>query len=346
MTGMRCAALVVALAVACAAGASAAEPAEVAARPGPPWQARLDADHPFVGIVFDGRSGEPLTPDAALDRLAGARFVLLGERHDHPDHHRLQAWVIERMAARGRRPLVVLEMLDDDQARAAQERGAAANADAWAEAVGWSRSGWPEFALYRPVIAAALAAGLDLAPGSLSRTTLRRVAAPARDAEPDPEASALRGALGLDAPLDPALRDAMAREIERGHCGHAPADLLPRMVETQRVRDARLAEAMTRAPASAGAVLVAGAGHTRTDRGAPLHLRALAPDGGIASLVFAEVRPGLDDPRAALDPEEGQGPHDLVWFTPRLDDDDPCERFREPLRRLGPRAPGAGTGAR
>jgi hypothetical protein len=28
-------------------------------------------------------------------------------------------------------------------------------------------------------------------------------------------------------------------------------------------------------------------------------------------------------------------PYDFVWFTPRVDDLDPCERFAEQLRRAG-----------
>ena len=49
--------------------------------------------------------------------IAAARdFVLLGEKHDNPDHHRLQAWMIDALVARGRRPAIAMEMLDAEQA--------------------------------------------------------------------------------------------------------------------------------------------------------------------------------------------------------------------------------------
>jgi hypothetical protein len=28
-------------------------------------------------------------------------------------------------------------------------------------------------------------------------------------------------------------------------------------------------------------------------------------------------------------------PFDYVWFTPAVDDEDPCEKFRKPLERMG-----------
>lgn len=319
------------IALAVSALAALAGAAQAQARPGPPWHTRVLADHPLVGFVFDARTGEALPPAAAVRRLAAARFVLLGEKHDNPDHHRLQAWLIEALAARGRRPGVVLEMLDDGQrdALAAQRRARPGDVDGLATALRWERSGWPAWPLYRPIFAAALAADLPLRPGSFERAALRRLAA----AAPDAEARAQRTALGLDAPLAPALRDALAAEIESSHCGHAPPERLPAMIETQRLRDARLAQVLAQAPGD-GALLIAGTGHTRGDRGVPLHLPHFALQASIASLAFAEVSEERREPPSTARPWPELGPHDLVWLTPRVDALDPCQAFARELERL------------
>jgi uncharacterized iron-regulated protein len=78
-----------------------------------------------------------------------------------------------------------------------------------------------------------------------------------------------------------------------------------------------------------GAVLIAGAGHVRTDRGVPAYLATRVPDASVASVAFVEVASG------AVAPADYAGrfgaarlPFDFVWFTARADDADPCARLR------------------
>jgi uncharacterized iron-regulated protein len=102
------------------------------------------------------------------------------------------------------------------------------------------------------------------------------------------------------------------------------------MVTAQRARDAQMAERLL-AAARDGAVLIAGAGHVRTDRGVPAYLAGRVPAGGIASVAFVEV---ATDRTAPGDYAERFGaarlPFDFVWFTTRADDGDPCARMRAP----------------
>ena len=83
-------------------------------------------------------------------------------------------------------------------------------------------------------------------------------------------------------------------------------------------------------------VLIAGAGHPRTDRGVAWVLRQMQPDVTVAGLMFREVIDALTAPdeyaRTLVDTPAL--PFDYVWFTPRVDDQDPCERFRRELERL------------
>src|SRR5262245_58173308 len=77
-----------------------------------PWVSPLLADHPLVGTIWDARERRATTR-AMLDAAAArADFVLLGETHDNPDHHRLQLELLEAMVRAGRRPAVALEQLD------------------------------------------------------------------------------------------------------------------------------------------------------------------------------------------------------------------------------------------
>jgi len=286
----------------------------------------LGQDHPLTGRIWDATAARFLTADALTARLVAARFVLLGERHDHPEHHLLQASIVRGLAAAGRRPTVAFEMLDADQAGAlaAYLQRSPRDAAGLGDAVGWSRSGWPPWPLYEPIAEAALSASLSLAAANLPPATVRAVARGNLGAlEP-----ALVRIHGLDRPAAPPVEAQMEAEMRESHCSKLPEAMLAGMVTAQRARDATMADRLL-AAAGDGAVLIAGAGHVRTDRGVPIYLAARAPFVTIASVAFLEVASGR---AAATDYAERFGaarlPFDYVWFTSRADEVDQCARFR------------------
>ena len=106
--------------------------------------------------------------------------------------------------------------------------------------------------------------------------------------------------------------------------------LVPGMVVAQRARDAHMAERLV-AGQRDGAVLIAGAGHARTDRGVPRVLASLAPDASVVAVAFVEVADAWTaPPDYATRFGAARLPFDFVWFTARVDNADPCARFREP----------------
>src|SRR5438105_9280301 len=119
-----------------------------------------------------------MTQDALGTAVSTAKFALLGERHDHAEHHQFQAWLLRRMVEAGRRPAVAFEMLDTTQAAALARHLAAAPRDAagLGDAVGWHATGWPAWRLYQPIAEATLAAGLPIVAANLPATTARAVA--------------------------------------------------------------------------------------------------------------------------------------------------------------------------
>jgi uncharacterized iron-regulated protein len=85
-----------------------------------------------------------------------------------------------------------------------------------------------------------------------------------------------------------------------------------------------MAQVLISAGGKDGAVLIAGGGHVRLDRGVPYQLARTAPGVSVASLVLREVRHGETNPKVYAAEE---GPFDFMWFTPRGSDADPCADF-------------------
>jgi uncharacterized iron-regulated protein len=296
------------------------------------WQAPLGRAHPLAGRVWDVAASRFVDPAEVRTRLAASRYVLLGETHGNPDHHRLQAWSLRALIDAGRRPAVAFEMLTDDHASAVARylAGRPPDAAGLGDAVAWARSGWPDWRLYQPIADLAVAHGLPILTANLGGTTVRALARGGAGAV-DP---ALASRWGLGAPLPAPAEVVMANEIREAHCGHASDRMVTGMIAAQRARDARMAESLL-AGERDGAVLIAGAGHVRRDHGVPFHLARRAPGARVLSVGFLEVRDDLTSP-----PDYGARfgvaapPFDLVWFTPRTDDQDPCERFRKSLEKL------------
>lgn len=248
-----------------------------------------------------------VAPDALPSRLAGYPVVLLGEVHDNADHHRIQAEMVAAMQPAA----LVFEMLTPDQAaRITPELRQ--DARALGTALGWEASGWPDFAMYYPIFAAAPDAVVF--GGAMPREQVRRAFAESAAAAFGEGADRF----GLDRPLDPDDQSARAALQQEAHCNALPDSMLPGMVEAQRLRDAALAQAVERALAETGGpvAVITGTGHVRRDHGIPAALAVSAPDLRVLAVGQFEADPGPD------------APYDLWVVTDPVNRPDPCATFR------------------
>lgn len=231
--------------------------------------------------------------------------AILGEIHDNPDHHAAQARIVDEI----RPSALVFEMLTPDQAGRHVPGG---DAETLAEAFGWAESGWPEFDLYFPIFAAAPEAAIYGAgvPREMARGVMSDGLAASFGARAE--------AFGLTEPLpedEQADREAFQMAA---HCDALPAEMLPMMVDMQRLRDAALARETARALEETGGpvAVITGNGHAREDRGLPVYLARVAPGANVVTLGQGE---------AGRPPD---GVFDVALDAPRPDRADPCAAFR------------------
>ena len=219
------------------------------------WLSPTGRNHPLAETIWDVRADGFVTPSDLAGRLAAARFVLLGERHDNPEHHAIQARLLRGLIAAGRRPAVGFEMLstDDTSAIARYLARSPKDASGLGEAVNWKSAGWPDWPLYEPIAQAALDAGLPVVATNLSRVATEAIR---RNGLAGLSGSLARQ-LGLELPPAPETREAMRRELGESHCDRVEGVDLERMVDIQWARDARMAEALVRGGLRDGAVLIA-----------------------------------------------------------------------------------------
>ncbi len=279
-------------------------------------------EHPLAGRIWHVAQERFVGEDELIDLLRPARYVLLGESHDNADHHRAQAYVIERLARAGRKPIVAFEQMDASQ-QSALDRHVNAPGDAagLGRAVGWSNT-WPEWRFYQPIAEAALRNGLGMVAANVTDDLVRRAL---RDVGVLDAAFVARTRLGE--PLPEAAHRLLDRELVMMHCG-TTGPVIQMMMTAQRVRDAAFADALTRRDEGDGGVLIAGTGHTRSDFGVPWVLGKMTPGANVASLAMVEVAgPFTRAQDYAQLYDSARLPFDYVWFTPAANrgrGGDPC----------------------
>lgn len=270
----------------------------------------------FAVLVAGLAAGAPLAAEqpVGIDEFIGSArgfdFVVLGEIHDNPEHHRNQAEIVAAL----RPGALVFEMIPQDREDLVNRlRSEGAGRGEIAEALDWEASGWPDFAMYAPILEAApdaLVFGAGLPIEDVRRAVTEGAAEVfGVDAE----------IYGLDLPLDPDEQAAREATQAAAHCDALPADMLPGMVEAQRLRDAALANSARWARTTSGGqvVVITGTGHADRIRGMPAKLLLADPDARILSLGQFEEAPG--EPEA----------FDRHMVAEAPERDDPCAAFRD-----------------
>jgi len=259
------------------------------------------APAPVSGEIRDLQSGEVLTSQQLMTRLARPERLIIGEQHDNADHHTAQLWLLRALGEQRQQGSLLLEMLTpDQQPKVVAARQTPASADV-AKALDW-QDGW-DWTLYGPIVRFALSQPYPLLAANLDNNEIRAVYR---------ESPALSGARSNAA----SVQNTLLEQISDSHCGLLPESQMPAMLAVQQQRDRRMAERLLAAPTPS--ILLAGAWHARKDAGVPLHVLDLGAADAPTVLMLAEQGEKVTAVMA-----------DYVWYTPATSKPDYCEQMRK-----------------
>ncbi|MFT6430224.1 MAG: putative iron-regulated protein [Halopseudomonas sp.] len=264
----------------------------------PAWISPEGLDDPHVGQVLDTANGIWLTPAMLVESLVSAPHVLVGEKHDNPDHHRLQLWLLQRLHEVRPQASLLMEMIDPSQQAAVDRLQGKLTDEAQLPAeLAWGE-GW-DWTLYGPLVRWGLVESQHLLTANISQDEMKAIYQ-----NPDE----LAGIYSAQA------REVLNDAIATSHCGKLPQSQFPAMLAVQQQRDQRMAKQLADAPKNA--LLMAGNYHVRKDIGIPLHW----PVEGVAPpLVVMLIEAG-----GAL-PDRSQA--DFVWLTAAMPEIDYCAQW-------------------
>ena len=257
---------------------------------------------PVSGEIRDLRSGQTLTAQELLARLAKPSRLIVGEQHDNRDHHQLQLWLLQTLNEQRPQGSLLLEMLTpDQQGRVDHVKHSSPLPADLPNALAW-QPGW-DWNLYGLIVGFALTQPYPLLAANLDTLEVRNVYA-----KPP--------TLGGSRSNAPMVKETLLAQISDSHCGLLPTSQMPAMLAVQQQRDRRMAGRLLAAPTPS--LLFAGAYHARKDVGVPIHVQDLGESEAPMVLMLAEQGAEVTPAMA-----------DYVWYTPATPPQDYCAQMRK-----------------
>ena len=286
----------------------------------------LSQEHPLIGKIWSVKEKKFIDKEQLLQQAYQSEYVLLGETHDNTQHHEDHGWMITKIASHHQKAAIAFEMLSQDQAKVVNNVEFN-NTDELLDTLEQARTGWEYKKYYKPVFDSVLKAKLPMHAAEIDREMLMKIVSKGISQAPVEVQKLLE-----TTKLSDEATESLKKEIEMTHCGMINEEMTRTMMLGQKVRDAAIAATlhdMKKAPIEV-AMLVAGSGHIRNDRGAPFYLKALDKNAKITSIAWLEIDSETNDPQT-YSKRWGTDklPFDFVVYTAQVDRPDPCEEMKK-----------------
>lgn len=307
------------------------------------------SDHPLDQKILDTTDGKYISESETNNLIASADVVYLGEVHDNPWHHQIQLDVIRTLVASGRKPAVGMEMFSNSQTShlmafadgfvRPDNAGNVSNKKQrqLRKQLGWGKERDQEWAAYYPLMQQAGESGLPLFGIDLPAGIRRRITRVGLE-NLSPVEQRLITRTGFD---NSTYQQVMYEEFTRGHCGWNDPALLQKLYQTWIARNDAMATAisdMLSTTENRPVIIIVGNGHTRHNMG--VYERVLSLEPGVRQINIGltpvqQQKHAFEDyiERVRVDDDGPRPAHELIWFTPSVDKEDPCIKYREQLKK-------------
>lgn len=263
--------------------------------------------------VYELKGGNKISVAELNTALLGYKYILLGEKHTNPNHHRIRGEIISAFADSS--PVVVSEHLDFGRTAI------------WVDSVensldgcAFDKKGW-KWPMHEPLFATLYNAKIELIGGNISKAEARDIAINGEQKIPNRLFELYKAT-----PYSDSAFKILSQDLIKGHCGKLEVAKIPKLSAAQHTKDASMAAAMTSAK-NKKIFLVAGNGHVRKDYGVPRIISFLDSAQKTAVVGFGSLGE-YDDSKI----ENYRSMYDYIVLTQGVEEPDYCKQF-ESIKR-------------
>ncbi|MGB0734349.1 MAG: ChaN family lipoprotein, partial [Pontibacterium sp.] len=274
------------------------------------------------GVIFSTLTQEAIKPQALLNTLNQYNTILVGETHNNPAHHQIEAWLLQQLFSTEQPPAVVFEMLDSSQDKGLHQLRYTSKfptENDIKDILNWNEKSWP-WERYKQQISISVYRSPQTLSGNFTRAQVNSLLSGQIPADVNAELNSVNT-------ISNDVKAIHLDTIYEQHCRLAPKDSLTPFVTVQLARDAKMAKALDKGLTESGkAVLIAGAFHTDKTLGVPLHLDKKHSTAVIRMLSVQGLKP-KDITYADISSFEASA--DYLWVTTAMPPKDYCAELKK-----------------
>ena len=317
-------------------------------------------DDPLIGKIINGYTGHTIDFNGLMAGIRDYDVIYLSEKHDNPMHHAIQHRIIRHLVDNGQMPVVAFEFfamqdtplllnfIDSKKAGHPKKFDKALETE-MRRKLGWEHQTDTMWAYYWDLLTLARDNGLTAVGLDLASVQKRRITRKGKEGITGIESQQLFST-GLS---NSVYKDHMKSIFKRVHCGMGHGGMANKLYDTWVARNDRMALSISQihngfpasnVPPETGKthgpiVVIMGNGHTEYGLGVVDRVTHIAPEITQVNLslteIFREPAP-LGDyiERLSLEGFPHQPPADYIWFTQRTSYENPCDRFKDVLKRM------------
>ena len=322
---------------------------------------------PLMGKILDTESGKLISFPALMENIGDADIIYLSEKHDNPDHHKIQHRVIQALVDDQKKPSLGFEffsvhhtptllnfvefdpkahkkMMGKKPPKIVKVKGG--HGDKFKKKMeaklrknlGWENQSDSQWAFYYDLLKRARDNGLWAAGLDLPSAQKRRISKKGWEG-----LTALERQFIFSSEFsNPAYETRMKKIFKQVHCGMGSDALMGKLYNTWVARNDTMAQSiirMARETKEGPVVVIVGGGHTEYGLGIVERIKALAPNLVQTAVALTEVSSQPSKMDAYLTPLDLEGfepamPAPFIWFTPRVSNEDPCKKYKKMLERM------------
>ncbi len=307
---------------------------------------------PLIDQIVETRTGRTVAFDFLIQALMTHDVIYLSEKHDNPAHHAMQERVLKALIDRGQTPALGFEFfsMEDtpdilnflDSAKKPQAHQSLENIieTDLRKKLGWDTQPDHMWGYYYRLLTLARDNGLPAAGLDLPATLKKRITRKGLNDLSPMEKEMIFSTQWLD-PAYQSYMTYMTDIFRNVHCGMDHASMQAKLYDAWIARNDRMAFSITRLRqhTRGPVVVIIGNGHTEYGLGVIHRVSALDPGIRQVNLAMTEISVTPTHLNQYLIPLDLEGyentlPADFIFFTQRVSYTDPCETFRNSIKKM------------
>ena len=303
---------------------------------------------PLISRMINAKTGQTIDFNSLIQQINSYDVIYLSEKHDNPEHHKIQQKIIQGLIETGLQPSIgfeffsmvstpdLLNFIDAGKVDHAKKIENIIEADLRRK-LDWNSQSDEMWKYYFDLLSIAQEKNLKVAGIDLSNTLKKRITRKGING-----ISSIEKEMVFETSLfNKEYKDYMYSIFKAVHCGMGNEKMQSKLYDSWVARNDKMALSITQLVkhSNGPVIIIIGGGHTEYGLGVINRVKAIDKSITQINISLQEISVNPSDLSQYLEPLDLTGfkpviPADFIYFTQRVSYEDPCREFEKSLQRM------------